>query len=131
MRWNDAGQWIYSDQVVHPPIIGPDTFTRAQAMLKAKTDSAERSPRRSPRPYSLRGILFCGICKRRMQGSWNNDAAYYRCVFLREYAAKNKIDHPRAVYLREDQLIPHLDRWLATKFSPAQLQRTIIELANA
>ena len=80
MRWNDAGQWICSDQVVHPPIIGPDTFARAQAMLKAKTASAERSPRRSPRPYSLRGLLFCGICGRRMQGSWNNDAAYYRCA---------------------------------------------------
>src|SRR6185437_9986389 len=104
MRWNEAGQWIYSDQVVHPPIIGTDTFTRAQAVLAAKSKIAERGPRRSPRPYSLRGILFCGICGRRMQGSWNNDAPYYRCVFLREYAAKNKINHPRAVYLREDQL---------------------------
>ncbi len=66
-----------------------------------------------------------------MQGSWNNDAAYYRCVFLREYAAKNKIDHPRAVYLREDQLIPHLDRWLASKFGPAHLPGTIAELDQA
>ena len=66
-----------------------------------------------------------------MQGSWNNEAPYYRCVFLREYAAKNKIDHPRAVYLREDQLVPHLDRWLASKFSPALLQGTITELAEA
>ncbi len=131
MRWNEAGQWIYSDQVVHPPIIGTDTFSRAQAMLAAKSKAAERGPRRSPHPYSLRGILFCGICGRRMQGSWNNEAPYYRCVFLREYAAKNKIDHPRAVYLREDQLIPQLDRWLATKFSPPLLSDTITELARA
>jgi site-specific DNA recombinase len=51
------------------------------------------------------GVLYCGICGRRMQASWNNDAADYRCVFLREYAAKNKISHSRAVYLRVDQLI--------------------------
>jgi site-specific DNA recombinase len=131
MRWNDKDRWIWSDQPAHEPIIDTTIFEQAQARRAARNASAERGPRRTPRPYSLRGILYCGICGRRMQGSWNNDAAYYRCVFLREYAAKNKIDHPRAVYLREDQLIPHLDRWLATKFSPAQLPGTIAELAEA
>ena len=29
-----------------------------------------------------------------MQGSWNNDQPYYRCMFLAQYAAKNKIRHP-------------------------------------
>lgn len=54
----------------------------------------QRAPRRTTRPYTLRGLLYCGICDRRIQGgSWNNDAAYYRCVFLNQYAAKNKIDH--------------------------------------
>ena len=88
-------------------------------------------PRRTPRPYALRGLLFCGICGRRMQGSWNNDAAYYRCVFLSQYAAKNKTDHPKAVYLREDQLLPSLDRWLAGKFSPRALPQTVRELQDA
>ncbi|MGI8451453.1 MAG: hypothetical protein ACR2MP_30565 [Streptosporangiaceae bacterium] len=44
---------------------------------------------------------------------WKNDAAYNRCVFLSQYVAKNKIEHPRAVCLREDQLLPSIDRWLA------------------
>lgn len=65
-----------------------------------------------------------------MQGSWNNGAAYYRCVFLSQYAAKNKIDHPRAVYLREDDLLPGLDRWLAGKFNLGSLPQTIVELAQ-
>jgi site-specific DNA recombinase len=39
--------------------------------------------------------MRCGVCGRRTQGSWNNGAAYYRCVFLSQYAAKNKLDHPR------------------------------------
>lgn len=66
-----------------------------------------------------------------MQGSWNNDAPYYRCVFLSQYAAKNKIEHPRAVYLREDQLLPSLDRWLTGKFSPRALPQTVRELQDA
>ncbi|MGO8887765.1 MAG: hypothetical protein ACLPUO_29355 [Streptosporangiaceae bacterium] len=66
-----------------------------------------------------------------MQGSWNNDAAYYRCVFLSQYAAKNKIDHPRAVYLREDQLLPSLDHWLGRIIHPRALPRTARELEQA
>jgi hypothetical protein len=101
-----------------------------QARRRARSGQAERSPRRTPRPYALRGLLYCGICGRRMQGSWNNDAAYYRCVFLSQYAAKNKIDHPWAVYLREDQLLPRDDRWLAGKFSPRAFPQTVRERAG-
>jgi len=46
-------------------------------------------------------------------------------VFLREYAAANKIDHPRAVYLRKDQILPRLDYWLAGKFSAALDARNV------
>src|SRR6266536_3147238 len=46
-------------------------------------------------------------------------------------AAKNKIDHPRAVYLREDQILPSLDHWLARKFDPHALPQTLRELAEA
>lgn len=34
----------------------------------------------------LRAELFCGMCTRRMQCSWNNDQAYYRCTYPSEYA---------------------------------------------
>jgi hypothetical protein len=58
------------------------------------TDDAERvteSERgcRSTRGYALRGLVRCGICGRKMQGSWNNGKPHYRCVFLSQYAAKN------------------------------------------
>lgn len=66
-----------------------------------------------------------------MQGSWNNGKPHYRCVFLSDYAAKNKVAHPPAVYLREDLVLPHLDAWLARKFSPAALPGTIRELGAA
>jgi site-specific DNA recombinase len=39
--------------------------------------------------------------------------------------------HPPAVYLREEQLLPHLDDWLSRKFSPDPLPQTIRELEAA
>jgi site-specific DNA recombinase len=66
-----------------------------------------------------------------MQGSWNNDAAYYRCKFLAQYAAKNKIRHPRAVYLRENLIVPGIDDWLGRLFRPGELPRTVRDLVQA
>src|SRR5205085_1076577 len=52
MRWNDEGQWIFSDQIVHPPIIDTETFGQAQQLLAAKNArQVTRRPRSSPRPY--------------------------------------------------------------------------------
>jgi hypothetical protein len=36
MRWNDDAKWIYSDHVVHPPIIDDQTFEQARLLLAAK-----------------------------------------------------------------------------------------------
>jgi site-specific DNA recombinase len=131
MRWNEQDRWIWSDHQVHDPLIDLATFERVQALRRSRGQAQQRAPRRTPRPYLLRGLLYCGVCGRRMQGSWNNDAPYYRCMFLTEYAAKNEIEHPRAVYLREDQLVPHLDRWLVGKFDARHLPQTVRELADA
>jgi site-specific DNA recombinase len=130
-RWNQPADWIWSEHAVHEPLIDTGTFEQAQALRKTRAAHAQRAPRRTPRPYTLRGLLYCGICERRMQGSWNNDAPYYRCMFLTEYAAKNKIDHPRAVYVREDQLVPRLDRWLGKVFDPGALHETARQLERA
>src|SRR5262249_41938175 len=130
MRWNDRDKWIYSDEITHPPIIDDDTFGQAQVLLAAKnTRQVVRRPRSSPRPYVLRGLLYCGICDRRMQGTWNNEQTYYRCMFPAQYALANKIDHPRTVYLREAEVLPKLDAWLRQALSPASLPGTLDELA--
>jgi DNA invertase Pin-like site-specific DNA recombinase len=60
MRWNQPGEWIWSERPVHEPLIGVETFERAQAVRRARGASHERSPRRTPRPYALRGLLRCG-----------------------------------------------------------------------
>jgi DNA invertase Pin-like site-specific DNA recombinase len=92
--WNEPDKWIWSEQPVHEPLVGDEVFKQVQALRRAKGSSDERSPRRTARPYALRGIVRCGICGRKMQGTWNNGRPHYRCMFLNQYAAKNKIQHP-------------------------------------
>ena len=67
-------------------------------------------------PDALRGLVRCSACGLKMQGTWNHDRAHYRCRLPSEYALANLIDHPAAVYLREDALLEPLDEWLATAF---------------
>lgn len=58
-----------TEQVVHEPLIDNETFKQVQAFRRAKDSTDERSPRRTVRPYALRGIVRCGVCGRKMQGS--------------------------------------------------------------
>jgi site-specific DNA recombinase len=84
---------------------------------------AERGQRVGPDRLPLRSF--------QQLGSWNHDRPHYRCTFLSEYAAKNKVNHPAAVYVREDQLLPELDAWLSELFSPGALPQTVRELEAA
>ncbi|MFJ6217138.1 hypothetical protein ACIQGZ_27970 [Streptomyces sp. NPDC092296] len=61
-----------------------------------------------------------------MQGHWSHDEPYYRCRIPGEYALANRIQHPRNVYLREADVIPPLDAWLARTFAPHHLAQTIV-----
>jgi site-specific DNA recombinase len=132
MRWNDQDKWIYSEQVVHPLIIDEDTFGRAQDLLTARRGTrGPHKPHKSRHAYALRGLLFCGVCDRRMQGHWANQAPYYRCRFPAEYALANRLTHPLNVTLRQDALLGPLDEWLASKFDPRNLPVTIDELLAA
>lgn len=52
-------QWVTSQQVVHPVIVDDDTFTQAQAILKARAHKNKGSIRThaTTRPYALRGMI--------------------------------------------------------------------------
>jgi hypothetical protein len=89
-----------------------------------------RKPRVTPRPYLLRGRLRCGLCQRCMQGHWVRQEAYYRCRYPAQYAIATKLCHPKAVYLREADLLPHLDGWIAELFDPANLDTTCAQLVS-
>jgi hypothetical protein len=66
-----------------------------------------------------------------MQGSWNHDQAYYRCRYPSEYALPRGAQHPPTVYVRESQVIPSLDDWIAGIFEPDRLEDTCSRLAAA
>ena len=66
-----------------------------------------------------------------MQGSANHGRAHYRCRYPNEYAIANQLDHPRNVYVREDQILGPLNGWLAQVFDPGQLDTTLDALEAA
>jgi site-specific DNA recombinase len=131
MRWNQPGSWVWSDAIAHEPLINAPDFEDAQAIM-ADGGRARRSNReahqRVTRPYVLRGRLYCGYCGRRMQGQYSNQAPYYRCRYSKEYALASHVSHPGNVYLREADLLPVIDRWLAVIFAPHRLEQTIREM---
>jgi site-specific DNA recombinase len=132
MKWNDRAEWIWSAEQMHEPLVTVDDYARVQEQLGAGANRpTRRQPRTTPRPYALRGLLFCGSCGRRMQGSWNNGRAHYRCLFSAEYAGVRDDAHRAAIYLREDVIVPKLDDWLARLFDPAHLDETVAELTAA
>ncbi len=66
-----------------------------------------------------------------MQASRANGYVYYRCRFAAEYAIVNKISHPRDILIREAELVPALDEWLASQFEPDRVEATIDVLTLA
>ena len=111
MRWNDQTAWVWSQQPTHPPLVLTDMFETVQDIFATGQRTAIRKEK-TRHPYVLSGLMRCGVCGRKMQASWNNGAAYYRCKFPEEYAiAENK--HPNTVYVREAAVAPGLNTWIA------------------
>lgn len=129
MRWNDAADWIISPEPTHEPIVSRELFDTVQAMFDRNKRAATRNPRPG-RQYVLAGRMRCGVCGRRMQGQWNHGRAYYRCRFTDEYPDTDQT-HPRNVYVKEDELIPGIDRWLASLFDDEHIDQTCAHLAGA
>lgn len=112
-----------------------EDFEAAQAKRLARGHSqrtaAERKPRTSSRPYALRGLLRCALCRRKMQCNFNNGRNHYRCRYTAEYARTNALDHPLTVYVREDAILPKLDAWIAKACAPGRLGRTLRALQES
>jgi hypothetical protein len=131
-RWNPEGEWIWSADTVHEPLISPEVFEAAQLHARAgKQRAVDRKPRATGRTYALRRLIVCGLCGRRMQGSWIAGRARYRCRYPNEYGLANQIQHPRNIYVREDAILPRLDAWLGGLFDPENLDATVAALAAA
>jgi hypothetical protein len=120
------------DEIVHPWIVSAEDFAAVQHLLAGRGGRhTDKTMKRTQNTYQLRGLLFCGICERRMQSHWIDGRDYYRCRFPQEYALANKIKHPSNVYLREDVVVPKLDRLLAKLFAPSHIEKTLDALVAA
>jgi site-specific DNA recombinase len=75
--------------------------------------------------------VFCGLCDRRMIGSFNDGRNHYRCTYSSEYADANRLAHPRSLYLREDKIVELVDPWIRRGFAPANLRTTLQAMADA
>ena len=129
MRWNEEADWVWSQDATHEAIIDVSRFEAAQDVFNAGQRAAIRKTR-TRHPYMLSGLMRCGVCGRKMQASWNNKRAYYRCKFPAEYAV-SEAKHPKTVYVRESAVVPGLDRWIAQLFDDDHLDSTCEALAAA
>ena len=130
LRWNDEGDWVWSDELAHQPIIDVETFTAAQLQITTSGSRQAKVTQRRRDDYVLRGRMTCALCGRRMQGSWNHGRPHYRCKLAAEYALANNIDHPKTIYTREDRVVAALDTWLATLFDDDHIEETCRLLAH-
>ncbi len=134
LRWNDTGQWVWSETLAQEPLVSVEDFEAAQAIMAGAGRARQASHETRERvrnPYALRGRLYCGFCERRMQGQYNHGAPYYRCRYPKEYALASHVRHPANVYLREADVLPAIDTWLTVIFAPHRLTQTIAELEAA
>ena len=122
-RLNPPSAWVWSDNPTHEPLVDRATFEAAAAVSRTTRGSrAEAGPngahRDTKRGYLLRSYVRCGVCDQRMFGKTRHGRAYYNC-----YPANNNadrldfypVDHPKAIYVREDALIEALGHVIATR----------------
>jgi DNA invertase Pin-like site-specific DNA recombinase len=127
MRWNEADDWVWSNTVAHDPIITVEEFEAAQVAFGPKQTRVKRTAA-SGRIYVLTSLLRCGVCQRRMTAQWNHGRTYYRCRYRDQYAI-GEADHPKSVYVKEDAIVPGLDRWLGSMFDEDHIDETCAALA--
>jgi site-specific DNA recombinase len=102
-RWNLPEGWVISARSAHPALVSEADFIAAQGA------SAPRGPAGpAARRYLLAGLLRCGTCGRRLESAWSNHQPAYRCRHGYTSAARPDLDRPKNVYVREDQVLPHL-----------------------
>ena len=132
MRWNDEDAWIVSEALTHEPLVPDEQFRAVRTLAAAgRRRPVVRKARPTSQPFALHGLVVCALCQRKMQGSANHGRAHYRCRYPSEYAVANELDHPKNVYVREDQILRPLDGWLAQVFDPGQLDSTLDALEAA
>ena len=130
---------VRSREPAHPAIISVEDFTRVQLELRARA-AASRPGRVSPNrtrvvatpTYLFRGAIRHAECGRKMEGAKRSHAVFYRCAARTLVpGARELLDHPPTVYLREDRLAAEVNRWIDGLFNPRNLESTVAAMVGA
>jgi site-specific DNA recombinase len=102
-RWSLPEGWVISRHPAHTALVSEADF------IKAQDASAPRGPAGpAARRYLLAGLLACGSCGRRLESAWSHGRPAYRCRHGHSSAIVPDPARPKAAYVREDQVLPHL-----------------------
>nr|WP_230493387.1 recombinase family protein [Mycobacterium mantenii] len=128
MRWRDEADWIAPDRRTHEALIPDELVQAVRLRTQARRGPGLVCSRESTVPYALRGLLFCAACGRRMQGAARVGKRTTRILYRCELGKSRSVpvdlsDHPRTVYLREDEVTARLDEWIASLADPEDLAR--------
>ncbi|MBB4661776.1 recombinase family protein [Conexibacter arvalis] len=127
-------QWAWSAEPAHEPIVPRELFDEVdgrarrntiQPGRRAQVEYPQRTGRRAGRLYPLRGRVRCARCGRRMEGSHQRHANWYRCRFVwtRGGIAADRAGHPRALGIRESDILDHLIDFMGRQlFGPERLR---------
>ena len=122
LRWNDTGQWVWSDTIAQEPLVSVGGLRGRPGHHGRRRARPAGQPRDPPAGHATPTPCAAGCtagsasagCK-----ASTTTAAYYRCRYPKEYALASHVRHPGNVYLREADVLPAIDRWLAVIFAPA------------
>jgi len=139
-RRANAERVVRSRQPAHPAIVSVEDFTQMQLLRRSRAAGGmraraklERVRTTGTRPYVLRGLVRCALCSRRMQGAViRKHEVYYRCM-ARSLAPGSAVlaDHPRAVNLREYDVVEPLNAWIGRLFESKNVDRTVEALVGS
>jgi site-specific DNA recombinase len=118
-RWNPPAGWVISARPAHPALVSEADYIAAQDA------SAPRGPAGpATRRYLLAGLLRCGRCGRRLESAWSNGKPAYRCRHGHTGATRPDPGRPKNLYVREDQILPHLAALAILHADDGPLRRT-------
>ena len=102
-RWDLPEGWVISARPAHPALVSEADFIAVQDACAPRGPAGPAG-----RWYLLAGLLRCGTCGRRLESAWSNHRPPYRCRHGHTSATGPDPGRPKNLYIREDQVVPHL-----------------------
>jgi site-specific DNA recombinase len=133
MRWNPTTAWIYSQQLAHEALVDDHTFQQVQTriLVGANRPDVVSKPRVSKRQYALSGLLHCGLCGRRMIGSFKQRAQPLP-VHLRRRIRRGEATGPPAQPVHSRRQDHRAGRPVAVpRLRPHNIEATLQQITNS